>query len=150
MSQTVVVFFFSDHFTLAGGAASQSSAPWQQGQGSFNNFQNIFSGFDTELLAEAFNSDPQIVRAMQESRNRGLIVKVQQPMQFITPDEQQVQQPRQQQRRSGGGSNGLEETICSEKLLYNLDNQREADIVSRQAGKLNYVNEHKLQILTWT
>ncbi|KVI12373.1 hypothetical protein Ccrd_009208 [Cynara cardunculus var. scolymus] len=140
-------------FYLAGGSASQSSTPWQQGkgsqqQGSFN-FQNIFSGFDTELLAEAFNSDPQIVRAMQESRNRGLIVTVQQPMQFITPDEQQQGQSRQQQAGRGGGLNGLEETICSEKLLYNLDSQREADVYSRQAGKLNYVNQHKLPVLAY-
>ncbi|KAI3772990.1 hypothetical protein L6452_04186 [Arctium lappa] len=147
-------------FYLAGGAASQGGSPGQQGKGSQKqgpwqqqegsaHFVNIFSGFDTELLAEAFNSDPQIVRAMQESRNRGLIVKVQQPMQFITPDEQQLQQPRQQQQRPGGGSNGFEETICSEKLVYNLDNQREADIFSRQAGKLNYVNAHKLPVLSY-
>ncbi|KAI3772992.1 hypothetical protein L6452_04188 [Arctium lappa] len=149
-------------FYLAGGAVSQSSTPWQQGQQSQKkgpwqqqegspNFVNIFSGFDTELLAEAFNCDPQIVRAMQESRNRGLIVKVQQPMQFITPDEQQLRQPRQQQQQQqpGGGSNGFEETICSEKLLYNLDSQREADIFSRQAGKLNSVNQHKLPILSY-
>ncbi|KVI12372.1 11-S seed storage protein, conserved site-containing protein [Cynara cardunculus var. scolymus] len=140
-------------FYLAGGSASQSSTPWQQGkgsqqQGSFN-FQNIFSGFDTELLAEAFNSDPQIVRAMQESRNRGLIVTVQQPMQFVTPDEQQQGQSRQQQAGRGGGLNGLEETICSAKLLYNLDSQREADVYSRQAGKLNYVNQHKLPVLSY-
>ncbi|KAJ9547822.1 hypothetical protein OSB04_020365 [Centaurea solstitialis] len=147
-------------FFLAGGSGSQGSspfeqgkkAPWQQQQGGGNfNFQNIFSGFDTELLAEAFNLNPQIVRAMQESRNRGLIVRVQQPMQFITPEEQQqFRQPRQQQQRPGGGwLNGLEETICSEKILYNLDSQREADISSRQAGKLNYVNQHKMPILAY-
>ncbi|KAJ9547821.1 hypothetical protein OSB04_020364 [Centaurea solstitialis] len=143
-------------FFLAGGSGSQGSSPFEQGkkapwqQGGNFNFQNIFSGFDTELLAEAFNSDPQIVRAMQESRNRGLIVRVQQPMQFITPEEQQQQlrPPRQQQQRPGGGwLNGIEETICSEKIVYNLDSQREADISSRQAGKLNFVNQHKLPIL---
>ncbi|GJZ69622.1 putative reverse transcriptase domain-containing protein [Tanacetum coccineum] len=40
------------------------------------NFQNIFVGFDTELLADSLNSDPQIIRAMQESGERGLIVKL--------------------------------------------------------------------------
>ncbi|GKB37546.1 11S globulin precursor [Tanacetum coccineum] len=153
-------------FYLAGGLSSQhiqgqqrqkgqeGRQPFQQ-QESFN-FQNIFAGFDTELLAESFNSDPQIIRAMQESGERGLIVKVQQPMQFVTPEEeqQQWQQPRQQKQgqrgqHGGGASNGLEEKICSSKILYNLDTQREADIFSRQAGKLNLVNEHKLPILSY-
>ncbi|KAI7730152.1 hypothetical protein M8C21_001440, partial [Ambrosia artemisiifolia] len=107
---------------------------------------NVYAGFDTELLAEAFNSDPQIVRALQESRNRGLIVRVQQPMQFVTPEEHQLEHMRQ--RRSGGPDNGMEETICSAKLMFNLDNQREADVFNRQAGKLNMVNEHKLPILS--
>lgn len=84
---------------------------------------------------------------MQEPGNRGLIVKVQQPMQFVTPDEEQFER---RQSRGGGGaaSNGLDETICSAKILYNLDNQREADVFSRQAGKLNTVNENKLPILS--
>ncbi|GKA57632.1 11S globulin seed storage protein 2-like protein [Tanacetum coccineum] len=152
-------------FYLAGGLSSQhiqgqqrqkgqeGSQPFQQ-QESFN-FQNIFAGFDTELLAESFNSDPQIIRAMQESGERGLIVKVQQPMQFVTPEEEQQQwQPQKQKQgqrgqHGGGASNGLEEKICSSKILYNLDTQREADIFSRQAGKLNMVNEHKLPILSY-
>ncbi|KAJ9547965.1 hypothetical protein OSB04_020508 [Centaurea solstitialis] len=126
-------------FYLAGGSSGQSQF----------NIKNIFSGFDTELLAEAFDTDPEIVRAMQESCNRGLIVEVQLPMQFITPEvlEPIEKLPRQQQQRPGGGLNGIEENICSEKIVYNLDSQREADISSRQAGKLNYVNQHKLPIL---
>ena len=92
---------------------------------------------------------------MQESGERGLIVKVEQPMQFVTPEEEQQQWQPQQKRQGqrgqqgGGASNGLEEKICSSKILYNLDTQREADIFSRQAGKLNYVNEHKLPILSY-
>lgn len=87
---------------------------------------------------------------MQESRDLGLIVKVKEPMRFVTPDEQQ-EQPRQVrgQRGGGGSPNGLEETVCSAKILYNLDNQREADVFSRQAGKLSIVNENKLPILSY-
>ncbi|CAH1431845.1 unnamed protein product [Lactuca virosa] len=143
-------------FFLAGGTSSQSvqgqrhPTRKQQQQGGNFDFLNIFAGFDTELLAEAFNSDPEIVRSMQEPGNRGLIVKVQQPMQFVTPDEQQEEQTPFERRQGGGAaaSNGLEETICSAKIVYNLDNQREADLFSRQAGKLNTVNEHKLPILS--
>ncbi|XP_023769778.1 11S globulin seed storage protein 2 [Lactuca sativa] len=142
-------------FFLAGGSTSSQSVQGQrhptrtqQQQGGSFDFLNIFAGFDTELLAEAFNTDPEIVRSMQEPGNRGFIVKVQQPMQFVTPDEEQERQSPFERRQGGGAANGLEETICSAKLLYNLDNQREADIFSRQAGKLNTVNEHKLPILS--
>ncbi|KAI3782972.1 hypothetical protein L2E82_13033 [Cichorium intybus] len=143
-------------FFLAGGTSSQRvqgqirhPGRQQQQQGGSFDFQNIFAGFDTELLAEAFNSDPQIVRSMQETGNRGLIVRVQQPMQFVTPDEETQERTPFQRRQGGRAANGLEETICSAKLLYNLDNQREADVFSRQAGKLNVVNEHKLPILSY-
>ncbi|KAL4571976.1 hypothetical protein LXL04_018744 [Taraxacum kok-saghyz] len=144
-------------FFLAGGTTSSQSVQGrqrqhlsreQQQQGGSFDFLNIFAGFDTELLAEAFNSNPEIVRSMQQPGNRGLIVKVQEPMQFVTPDEQQQQIPFERRQRGGGASNGLEETFCSAKIVYNLDNQREADIFSRQAGKLNTVNEHKLPILS--
>ncbi|KAL8191932.1 hypothetical protein R6Q57_028663 [Mikania cordata] len=143
-------------FYLAGRVSSQHFQGQQgrkrgpvrrQQEGGFNK-ENIYSGFDTELLAESFNSDPQIVSALQESSDRGLIIKVQQPMEFVTPEEQQEERPLH--RRSGGGaSNGVEEKICSSKIFYNLDNQREADIFSRNAGKLNLVNEHKLPILSY-
>ncbi|GJW23840.1 11S globulin seed storage protein 2-like protein [Tanacetum coccineum] len=39
------------------------------------NFDNIFAGFNTELLAEAFNIEPRIVRTMQECSANGIIVK---------------------------------------------------------------------------
>ncbi|PWA63530.1 11-S seed storage protein, conserved site-containing protein [Artemisia annua] len=126
-------------FYLAGGLSSQhiqglqrqkgqqGRQPFQQ-QESFN-FQNIFAGFDNELS----NS----------------------PCNLFTPEEEQQQWQPQQKRQGqrgqqgGGASNGLEEKICSSKILYNLDAQREADIFSRQAGKLNMVNEHKLPILSY-
>ncbi|KAI3741948.1 hypothetical protein L1987_59628 [Smallanthus sonchifolius] len=129
-------------FHLAGGISSQHVQGQQgrkrspisrQQQGSLN-VESIYSGFDTELLAEAFSTDPQIVRALQQSSERGLIVKVQQRMEFVTPEERQEQRS---QRRSGGPSNGVEQKICSSKFVYNLENQREADFFSRQAGKLN-------------
>ncbi|KAI3801073.1 hypothetical protein L1987_29174 [Smallanthus sonchifolius] len=142
-------------FHLAGGISSQHVQGQQGGrkrcpihrqqQGSLN-VQSIYAGFDTELLAESFNSDTQIMRALQESSDRGLIVKVQQRMEFVTPEEHQEQR---RQRRSGGSSNGLEEKICSAKFVYNLENEREADIFSREAGKLNMVNEYKLPILSF-
>ncbi|XP_076889478.1 11S globulin seed storage protein 2-like [Bidens hawaiensis] len=130
---------------LAGGVSSQHL---QEQQGFFRPdqegffFKSTYAGFDRELLAESFNESPQVVSALQEPSNRGLIVKVQQPMRFVTPDEQQFS-------RGGIPANGLEEgRFCSSKLVFNLNSQREADIFSEQAGKLNLVNEHKLPILS--
>lgn len=128
----------SRSFYLAGGASSQGTQTHHQG---WQNFQNIFSGFDAELLAEAFNVPTEVVRRMQREDERGLIVQVQKRMSIIMPEEEQ------REEQWGQRSNGLEETFCSTKIHYNLDNQREADIVSRQAGKLNIVNQHKLPIL---
>ncbi|XP_076920501.1 11S globulin seed storage protein 2-like [Bidens hawaiensis] len=133
---------------LAGGVSSQHLQGQQEQQGFFRpeqedfHFKSIYAGFDRELLVESFNESPEVVRALQEPSNRGLIVKVQQPMRFVTPDVQQFS-------RGGLPANGLEEgRFCSSKLVFNLDSQREADIFSQQAGKLNLVNEHKLPILS--
>ncbi|PWA38856.1 11-S seed storage protein, conserved site-containing protein [Artemisia annua] len=111
------------------------------------NFDNIFAGFNTELLAEAFNIKPRIVRLMQESSENGIIIKVKEPMQIVTPEEEKQQEPRKQGR--GGSSNGFEEKMCNATILHNLDSQSEADIFSRQAGKLNTVNENKLPIRSY-
>ncbi|XP_076938373.1 11S globulin seed storage protein 2-like [Bidens hawaiensis] len=111
---------------------------YSQHQGHYYVGNSILNGFDTALLAEAFNANPEAVRAMQMSggtdAERGFIVKVQEPMLF---DDRQL-------------SNGLEEqNICTSKAFYNLDSQREADIFSRQAGKVNTVNKHKLPLLSY-
>ncbi|KAI3741950.1 hypothetical protein L1987_59629 [Smallanthus sonchifolius] len=88
------------------------------------------------LSLPAFRPFPHLIFIEQglQSSERGLIVKVQQRMEFVTPEERQEQRS---QRRSGGPSNGVEQKICSSKFVYNLENQREADFFSRQAGKLN-------------
>ncbi|KJU81267.1 hypothetical protein N619_00010, partial [Ectopseudomonas oleovorans] len=65
-------------------------------------------------------------------------------MRVIRPSEEEEEQ---EQRQGGQGSNGFEETFCSTKLRTNLDNPREADVYSRQAGRLNIANQHKLPIL---
>nr|XP_043620223.1 11S globulin seed storage protein 2-like [Erigeron canadensis] len=147
-------------FFLAGGITNQHIQGQQQGhqqrrqgqqQQGYMNMNNIFSGFDTELLAEAYNTDPEIIQSMQRSTENGVIVTVKEPMRFVTPEYEQQGQFHHQSRRQqqGGPSNGLEEKICSSKVLFNLDNQREADVFSRQAGKLNTVTEHKLPILSY-
>lgn len=128
-------------FYLAGSPPSRG----QQSQQARDTFQNIFRAFDEELMSEAFNVPREVVRKMQqENEERGIIVNVQQGMRVIRPSEEEEEQ---EQRQRGQGSNGFEETFCTTKLRTNLDNPREADVYSRQAGRLNIANQDKLPIL---
>ncbi|KAG6719082.1 hypothetical protein I3842_04G185800 [Carya illinoinensis] len=43
--------------------------------------------------------------------------------------------------------NGLEETLCNERIRHNLDTQTELDVFSKQVGRVNIVNQHTLPIL---
>jgi hypothetical protein len=126
---------------LAGGEPRQGHRG-QQRDG--HNFQNIFSGFSAELLAEAYNIPVEIVRRMQENDERGLLVKCQDEMRHIVrADEDEEEEEEEGQRRV----NGLEETVCTSRIRHNMDTRSESDIVSRQAGRVNIVNQHKLPIL---
>uniref|UniRef100_UPI0031F5DB05 11S globulin 3 n=1 Tax=Corylus avellana TaxID=13451 RepID=UPI0031F5DB05 len=127
--------------------------------------QNIFSGFDVELLAEAYNIPVDIVRRQQQQDKRGNLVKLEQQQIKIIRAEQRAQewerqerqereseQERERQRRQGGRGrdvNGFEETICSLRLRENMTTRSQSDIVSRQAGRINIVNQQKLPVLRY-
>lgn len=125
-------------FYLAGSPPRQG----QHSQQARETFHNIFNAFDEQLMAEAFNIPVEIVRKMQNEDERGLIVKVKGGTKVIRPDE-----GHQEEYGGDQDSNGLEETLCNVKIRTNIDNQRQVDIYSRQAGSLNIVNHHKLPIL---
>ncbi|KAH6813655.1 hypothetical protein C2S51_022673 [Perilla frutescens var. frutescens] len=132
-------------FYLAGGVPSGQGQGQGKQEAGTETFHNIFGAFDAELMAEAFNVSPDIIRRMQASEEeRGLSVMARESMRYIRPEE-----IREHGRRSSSSSNGngLEESFCSMKIMSNLDNTREADVYSRQAGKLNVVDMHKLPIL---
>ncbi|XP_009761684.1 11S globulin seed storage protein 2-like [Nicotiana tabacum] len=146
-------------FYLAGGVPESGRQQTQAGQRlqSRQRFQNIFRAFDTELMAEAFNIPAEIVRRMQEEQSeRGLIVNVREGMRMIRPDEEEGEFEEEQGRPRRGQQwweeatgNGLEENICTMKIRTNLEHRTQADIFSRQAGKINHVNRHKLPILKY-
>ncbi|KAI3449774.1 hypothetical protein Pfo_006439 [Paulownia fortunei] len=126
-------------FYLAGGVPRSG----QQEQAT-QTFQNIIRAFDTNLMAEAFNVPQEIVRRLQtEEEERGLIVIARERMSFIRPDEEE------QEERGRQSDNGLEETLCTMNIRTNVENRREADIYSRQAGRVNVVDRHKLPILKY-
>ncbi|CAA3011205.1 11S globulin seed storage 2-like [Olea europaea subsp. europaea] len=130
----------SRSFYLAGGVPNIG----QQQQES-ETFQNILRPFDSNLMAEAFNIPAEIVQKMQspEQNQRGLIVNVQGRLSFLRPDE------GQEQGQGPYSDNGLEESLCTMKIRTNIENHIEADIYSRQGGKVNVVDRHKLPLLKY-
>ncbi|XP_071721058.1 11S globulin seed storage protein G3-like [Rutidosis leptorrhynchoides] len=177
----VVVFFdaqnndnqldqFRRRFFLAGNPGSQSQQqqggrrqqqqdrsrrdPGHRGQSqSQHSTGNIFNGFDTEILAEAFNVDQETAQKLQGQQDqRGHIVNVGQDLQIVRPRQQRGPQQQQQRgpqrsRRGEGPFNGLEETICSMKLKENIDNPSHQDFVNPQAGRIANLNSFKFPIL---
>ncbi|KAK6937777.1 Cupin 1 [Dillenia turbinata] len=125
-------------FYLAGSLPRQSQSQSERESQLMEKFQNIFNTFDEQMLAEALNVPREVVRRMQNVDERGLIVKVRQGMAMIRPDEEE--EPFRL-------PNGLEEEFCTMKIRQNLDNIKEADVYSRQAGRLVQVNLQKLPIL---
>lgn len=112
------------------------------------NFQSLFSGFSEELLAEAYDIPINIARRLQEDESRrGIIVRCQDEMRrMIRPDEEREDQERRW-TINGEEENGVEETICTTRFRHNMNTLCESDIVSRQAGRIHLVNQHKLPIL---
>lgn len=100
-------------------------------------------------MAEAFDVPVETVRNMQKETNRGLIVKVEGGMRMIRPDEEGEQEGGGGMYNEQGTDNGLEETICNMRIHQNLDTRGQADVYSRQAGRLHLVNMQKLPILRY-
>ncbi|KAK9724314.1 hypothetical protein RND81_05G063400 [Saponaria officinalis] len=85
--------------------------------------QNIFSGFDDELLADAFEVDQETIRSLKgQDDNRGAIVRVERD---------------------------LKETLCSLRLKENIDNPENADVFNPHGGRLTSLNSHKFPILNF-
>ncbi|XP_077225184.1 11S globulin seed storage protein 2-like [Tasmannia lanceolata] len=136
-------------FYLAGGQSrgsrsQQQQQPRQQERDDYA--VNMIRDFDSRLMAEALDVSEDAVRKMQMEDNRGFIVRVEQgSMRMIKPDEEEEYEERSPRERG----NGLEEAFCNMRMNTQLDNRREADVYSRQAGRLNSVNMHKLPILQY-
>ncbi|RZC53374.1 hypothetical protein C5167_012224 [Papaver somniferum] len=135
-------------FYLAGGHqqiySSVQSAQQQQLQRV--TFQNVFRAFDENLMAEAFNLPVEVIRRMQQEDQRGFIVRVTgEGMRMIRPEEDEEYEERYQSR----SANNMEELYCHLKIRQYLDNPKEADIYSKQAGRINHANGQKLQILNY-
>ncbi|CAL1383264.1 unnamed protein product [Linum trigynum] len=152
---------------LRGRGSQGSRRGWRGTEGQQWMSPNIFQGFDEELIAEAFNVQTETVRRMQND-NRGMIVRCQEEMRFVTEEEEQMQQMgwgRQGQRGSRfvnendekslpaaadeeqEQENGIEEGFCNMKIKHNLERPVQADFFTREAGRINIANRDKLPIL---
>ncbi|WP_213030743.1 cupin domain-containing protein, partial [Acinetobacter baumannii] len=60
---------------------------------------------------------------------------------MIRPDEEEEQQ------QQGKQPNGLEESICTLRMKRNIDNRRDVEVYSRQAGRIVVANAQNLPVL---
>ena len=152
-------------FFLAGKPRSswqQQSYSYQTEQLSRN--QNIFAGFNPDLLSEALSVSKQTVLRLQGlSDPRGAIIRVENGLQALQPSlqvepvkEEQTQAylPTKQLQptwsRSGGAcgqQNGLDEIMCAFKLRKNIDNPQSSDIFNPHGGRITRANSQNFPIL---
>ncbi|KAF0314797.1 hypothetical protein GQ607_017971 [Colletotrichum asianum] len=147
----------SRRFFIAGNPQQGEQQQGQQGGRSLRRQQfqsgNVFSGFEDELLAEAFGVDRETARKLKgQDDQRGHIVNIEQGLRVVRPpfsQEQEEREERQEQGQYGPRMNGIEETICSAKVRQNIDNPARADIYNPQAGRFTTANSLTLPILNF-
>ena len=113
---------------------------------------NIFSGFNTNMLAQSFNIDNELARKIQsQDDRRERIVRVMgDDLRVLTPAR--IREEEQSERSKygygyEGGYNGIEETFCSLKLRYNIDRPSHADIFNPRGGRITTASSFNLPIL---
>lgn len=110
--------------------------------------RNIFNGFDEQLLAEAFNSDPELMRKLQGREDeRGIIVRAEK-LRMVLP-EWETEEREHEGIRGHGYVNGIEETFCSYKIKKNLDHPTTADFYNPRGGRISTLNSQSLPILSY-
>ncbi|XP_010457408.1 PREDICTED: 12S seed storage protein CRD [Camelina sativa] len=124
-------------FQLAG---SRTQEEEQQQPLNWPSGNNAFSGFDANIIAEAFKVDTETAKQLQNQQdNRGNIVRANGPLHFVIP------QPRQWQQ--DGIANGIEETYCTARLHENIDDPERSDLFSTRAGRMSTLNSLNLPVL---
>ncbi|KAL6640206.1 hypothetical protein ACP70R_022055 [Stipagrostis hirtigluma subsp. patula] len=126
--------------------------------------QNIFAGFNQDLLAEALGVSRQLASRLQAQDDpRGFIVQVAHGLQALQPSFPGEPVPLQQQEGYGeymtaeqttspgaaayGQQNGIEETMCSLKFRRNVDNPQSSDIYNPRGGRITRANSQNFPIL---
>ena len=130
------------------GQQQQQEGGGSEGRGQESSGDNIFSGFDAQQLAEAFNVDVQLIRKLQgQNDRRGNIVRVEGGLQALLPPRGQQERGEQQQDHFHARGNGYEETICSLRLKQNIGDPWRADVYTPRGGHRSSVTGYDLPIL---
>ncbi|KAL5198261.1 hypothetical protein ABZP36_001773 [Zizania latifolia] len=137
---------------------SQQQYSYQAEQQSSN--QNIFAGFNPDVLAEALGVSRQTaIRLQGLNDQRGAIIRVEHGLQALQPSSQteprrqeeqgQVYVPTQEQQLGGSRAqqNGLDEISCSFKLRKNINNPQSTDIFNPRGGRITRANSQNFPIL---
>lgn len=152
---------------MLAGRQQQGSGRFRQGEGEQGSSNNILSGFDAELLAEAIGVNGETVRKLQ-SRNdeRGDIVRVERSLRILRPsrteerEEERSERGERREREERGekysegrwvemSGNGFDESICSMKMKENIAEPMKADLYKPNGGRITFLNSQKLPILKY-
>ncbi|KAL0376795.1 UNVERIFIED_CONTAM: 11S globulin seed storage protein 1 [Sesamum calycinum] len=136
------------HFFLAGNpqGGRQSYFGPRETEAQQGGTNNIFNGFDDEILADAFGVDVQTARRLKGQDDlRGRIVRAER-FDIVLPGEEEEER---WERDPYSGANGLEETLCTAKLRVNLDEPARADVYNPRGGRISSLNSQTLPILSW-
>ncbi|KAJ8531495.1 hypothetical protein K7X08_026929 [Anisodus acutangulus] len=113
---------------------------------------NILSGFDAQILSEAFNIDVEMIRKLQErAPERGIIVRAEN-LRFLLPKESREEEEEEEREfhgRRGIPINGLEETLCTMKLRENIGHPSRSDVYNPRGGRISTVNGNTLPVLNF-
>nr|DAD19895.1 TPA_asm: hypothetical protein HUJ06_021358 [Nelumbo nucifera] len=119
---------------------SSSSKSEEVGQESSN---NVFSGFDAKILAQAFGVTKETVRKLQKKNDeRGPIIQVERGLQVIKSISS-----KEQERQQETNENGLEETLCNMRLRQNIGKATSSDVYTPFRGRVTNVNSRSLPTL---
>ncbi|KAK4427811.1 11S globulin seed storage protein 1 [Sesamum alatum] len=137
------------HFFLAGNpqGGRQSYFGRRETQEQEGRTNNIFNGFDDEILADAFGVDVQTARRLKgQDDMRGRIVRAER-FNIVFPGQEAEERWERDQPYSP--ANGFEETLCTAKLRENLDEPTRADVYNPRGGRISSLNSLTLPILSW-
>ncbi|XP_019052200.1 PREDICTED: 11S globulin seed storage protein G3-like, partial [Nelumbo nucifera] len=139
------------------GQQSSSQEQRQQQKGGKSSYQhdqkarqensaNIFSGFDTETLAQAFGVSTETASKLKgENDQRGGIVNVEKELRMIMPTSSEEDEEYEQEQQMG--ANGVEEAICNMRFRQNIEKPKHADFYSPYGGRVTILNSQNLPIL---
>ncbi|GMH29229.1 hypothetical protein Nepgr_031072 [Nepenthes gracilis] len=116
---------------------------------SYEEGNNIFTGFDQDLLADAYGVSVETINKLQGvNDNRGNIVRVERSLEVLRPEWRLEEEEIREERRRES-ENGIEETFCTIKLIENTNNPSMADLFNPRGGRITTIDSKKLTILDY-